>query len=107
MTHKTFTGSGTPPDPETGLPPDNLLLQRMIEEGADVLLDECRNPGVAANLIAQHDLAETDLLANMMQAVAEWTGRTSSGAEQIKKLHNLLADAMQTIATKEAEKWKR
>jgi hypothetical protein len=72
--------------------------QRRIEDYADLLLADCMNPVHAESINNENDLYDSDLLTRMIVAVANWTGSTESSVTQMRKLHNLLADALQGIA---------
>lgn len=108
MSGYLWTGTGTPPDPVDGMPADDMRLQRMIEATTDVLMDECKDSNVAMRLAVTHGLDDDPaLLAKLMSIIAAWDGSTASAGTQIRLLHNVMADAMQKIAIKESEKWKR
>lgn len=69
-----------------------------VEDMADNLLADCITVEGAEAVNMDNDLAEGLLLARLMSAVANWTGSTTSACEQIRKLDNLLADALQDVA---------
>lgn len=74
---------------------------RQVEDRADSLVADCMTFDGAERINRDHDLYDGDLLPQLMVAVANWTGSTESAIRQMRKLHNLLADAMQKIAEAE------
>ena len=76
---------------------------KAVEDYADNLLAECVTLAGADGINKAHDVYDGILLPQMMQAVACWTGSTVSAASQMRALHNLLADALQSIAEKEVK----
>lgn len=83
--------------------PDNLDRAKLVEDYADNLMTECLTLAGADRINQANDLFDGILLPQMMQAVACWTGSTVSAASQMRALHNLLADALQSIAEKEVK----
>lgn len=77
------------------------ILARQVEDRADSMLADCITQEGADRINREHDLYDGDLLPQLMVEVANWTGSTESAIRQMRKLHNLLADAMQKIAEAE------
>lgn len=86
------------------LPADNFGRARDIEDFADSLMAECVTFAGANDINRGHDLYDGILLPQMMQAVACWQGSGASAISQMHALHNLLANALQTIAEREVSK---
>jgi hypothetical protein len=82
--------------------PDNLKRARAVEEHADKIMDECRKLDNAEFFNTAYDLYDGDLLPQLMQAIANWSGSSIVGPcnsdEQMRALHNLLANALHDIA---------
>ena len=85
------------------LPADNLDRARAVEDYADNLMTECLTLAGADRINQANDLYDGVLLPQMMQLIALWMGSTVSAAQQMRQLHNLLANALQTIAEKEVK----
>ena len=85
------------------LPADNLDRARAVEDYADNLMAECVRLAGADSINQANDLYDGVLLPQMMQFIAIWTGSTTSAAQQMRQLHNLLADALQAIAEREVK----
>lgn len=93
---------GIPPDPQFHhFADDSYQKARLVEELADSLMNRCTRFAKASDLNIEHSLYDGDLLPKLMVAIAEWTGKPDSSHVQMKKLHNLLADALQVVAAKE------
>ena len=88
-------------DQRIRLEPSNLDQARAVEEYTDTMMAECKDFNDAERLNRDNDLSETDLLTDLMVVVADWTGSTESAAQQMRKAHVLLANALQKIAEKE------
>ena len=74
-----------------------------VEDYADNLLAECVTLAGAVAVNNEFDLFDGMLLPQMMHAVACWQGSGASAISQMRALHNLLADALQSIAEKEVK----
>ena len=99
QTYNAF--GGIPPDPVYHVADDGYEQSKLIEEYADSLMNRCTKFSKANDLNIEHDLYDGDLLPKLMQAIAEWSGKPDSSHVQMKKLHNILADALQAVAEKE------
>jgi hypothetical protein len=87
--------------------PDNLDRAKLVEEYADNLMAECKDFNAAERINRGHDLFDGDLLTDLMVEIAQWNGSQYYGehnaAVQMRKLYNMLANALQTIAEKEVK----
>ena len=83
--------------------PDNLDRARAVEDYADNLMTVCLTLAGPERNNQANDLYDGVLLPQMMQLIALWMGSTVSAAQQMRQLHNLLANALQTIAEKEVK----
>jgi hypothetical protein len=81
---------------------DAARAQR-VEDYADAILDCCKNAEMAISVNFEHDLYDGDLLPKLMTEIANWTGRSDDAAEQMRKLHNLLAEALHEVAEGEVK----
>ena len=75
--------------------------QQRVEDFSDNLMSECITLKGAERINNEYDLYDGNLLECLMVEVANWTGSTESATTQMKKLHNLLADALQEVAERE------
>lgn len=74
-----------------------------VESHTEDMIEECKSLDYIKQLERDWELSETDLLENLIQAVATWTGRSDDAARCMRKLHNLLADEFQKIAEREVK----
>lgn len=74
-----------------------------VEDYADNLLAECIWLDGARSINTKHDMFDGELLPRLMVEIANWNGSTVSAVSQMRALHNLLADALQSIAEKEVK----
>lgn len=74
---------------------------KRVEDYADMLLSECLHLDLASRINREFDLFDGDLLPELMVEIANWKGTTESSGEQMRKLHNLLANALHEIAERE------
>ena len=76
-----------------------------VESHTEYLIEECKSLDYVKQLEHHWELSETDLMENLIQAVAEWSGRTDGKngcKEQMYKLHNILfAQIKKTVAEQE------
>jgi hypothetical protein len=78
--------------------PENMDQIRAIEDQADSLLADCLTFECAEKVFMSYDLAETDLPANLLMLIANWSGRSADSDSVMKRLHNLLANEMHSVA---------
>lgn len=76
---------------------------RAVEDAADLLLADCLTVAGADAINREHDLYDGMLLPKLMSAIANWKGSLGSSSEQMRAMHNLLADELQKIAEKEVK----
>lgn len=76
-----------------------------VESHTEYLIEECKSLDYVKQLEHDWELSETDLMEKLIQAIAEWSGRTDGKngcKEQMYKLHNILfAQIKETIAERE------
>lgn len=81
---------------------DAARAQR-VEDYADHLMEECKNAARADQINRDSDMYDGDLLPFLMEAIACWSGRSDDATEQMRKLHNLLAEALHEVAEEEVK----
>lgn len=78
---------------------------KALESHTEYLVEECKSLDYVTQLEFDYELSETGLMEKLIQAVAEWSGRSdgkNGAAEQIRKLHNILfAQLKKTVAESE------
>lgn len=78
--------------------PENMDEIRATEKVVDNLLYQCSTFSGADEVFRKFDLAETNLPANLLMTIANWSGRSADSDAVMKKLHNLLANEMHSVA---------
>ena len=76
---------------------------QVVEDMADNLLAECVTVAGADRINDEYSLYDGALLPLLVVEIANWKGTTESSGEQMRKLHNLLANALHEIAEGETE----
>ena len=97
-----WNGTTTHPAELVGFPAVEDRAQA-VEDRADELLAECITLHGADSINVENALHDGLLLPQMMQAVAMWKGTPESAAQQMRELHNLLANALHKIAEGEVK----
>lgn len=76
---------------------------RAVEDAADMLLADCLTVEGADLINRKYDLFDGMFLPKLMSAIANWKGSLGSSSEQMRALHNLLADELQKIAERQVK----
>lgn len=75
-----------------------------VEQKVDDMLSIAKYMATASWMNTEYDLYDGALLPSLMVEIANWDGSSESAGKQIRKLHNLLADAFQKVAEREVNK---